>query len=122
VEWFKSSDGAGDTAVMNLFNTKLIPTNKSPNQTDYCNCQHADEPVGNCTIRATVCAMFNSSQDVKSGAVSACSMVCFERAGSLMPISTLHTLHVQVSYQAWAKDLATGNEGHAAKYADPKGA
>jgi hypothetical protein len=68
IKWFKSSAGAGAEAVKALFNLHLVRNLSDVNQTDYCNCGHQDVPLpGKCTIRGTVCAMFNSSDDVALG-------------------------------------------------------
>jgi hypothetical protein len=119
-KWFHHSEDAGETAVMILFNQHLTHTVPEPHplQTDLCNCEHQvrdclcvhtlphsptipsrqDQKVGKCTIRATVCAMFNSTADVKAAAPS---------------------------YAAWATDLYNGNltyVGHVTNFADPKAA
>jgi len=93
--WHSSKDEAYEQAVKQLFNDKLVHDKDKPDQSDYCNCQHADQAVGQCTIRGTACAMFNSTDDVKKG---------------------------KVSYQAWATDMATHKVGHVSKYADPTAA
>ena len=93
--WESSKDEAYEKAVKQLFNDKLVHDASKPDEDDFCSCQHADKPVGSCTIRATVCAQFNSTSDVKKG---------------------------KVSYQAWATDLKTKKVGHVDKYADPTAA
>lgn len=89
-EWFDSSDGAGTHAVFALVNDHLVHT--TPTSADPCNCFHQDQKLSNCTIRATVCAMFNTTDDVSSG---------------------------KVSYHAWATDLTSLNVGEVTQYADP---
>ena len=77
-----SKDDAYEKAVKELFGDKLMPGDplKTVKQDDYCNCQQQDQPVGNCTIRATVCGYFDSQDDVKKA---------------------------KISYRAWAADVAT---------------
>ena len=86
----KHKNDAYEKAIFELFNDHLIHT--TPTSADYCNCQHADEAVGKCTIRATVCAMFNSTADVATSALS---------------------------YQAWATDMKTSNVGHVTNIYNP---
>ena len=78
-------DKAYKEAVYDLFKKELTHDSCNPDQKDFCNCQHEDLLVGNCTIRATVCGYFSSEDDVKKG---------------------------KISYQAWATDLATKKVGH----------
>jgi hypothetical protein len=81
--WYKHSEEAGDNALLILFNKALIHTEPetTPLQKDYCNCQHKDQKIGICTIRATVCAMFNSTDAVAAktvGTIHAHRMPFFE--------------------------------------------
>jgi hypothetical protein len=96
MSWYKSKNGAGGAAVSKLFNTYM--THTSVNQTDYCNCEHVDQPVGVCKIRSTVCASFNTSDE-----------------------AVAH----RPSYQGWAQDLyysAGAPVSHVGPFADPKAA
>ena len=89
--WFDSKSGAGTHAIMSLVNTKLVHT--TPDSKDYCNCGHTDSKVNaKCTIRSTICGMFNNSNDVATGAIS---------------------------YHAWSTNLVTGHVGEVTEYASP---
>ena len=72
------------------------PFEPTPDSKDYCNCAHTDSKVNTkCTIRSTVCGMFNNSNDVSTG---------------------------QISYHAWSTNLATGHVGEVKEYASPANA
>ena len=83
VTWFDSKTGAAEMAIYKLVNCGLVHT--TPDSKDYCNCYHKDIPVNaGCTLRGTLCAMFNNTNDVKLG---------------------------KISYHAWATNLVTGHVG-----------
>merc|ERR1719454_2508996 len=56
------------TALYRLFNKALV--HNTTNTTDTCNCEHKDQKVGECSIRATTCSMFNQTTDVPKKAFS----------------------------------------------------
>ena len=89
-----SKDEAYEKAVETLFGKKLMPGDplKSITQHDYCNCQQQDQPVGNCTIRATVCGYFDGKDDVKKA---------------------------KISYRAWAADIGSKKSESVDKQKDP---
>ena len=63
---YDSASGAGGHAVYDLFNNKLTSTLT----TDDCSCQGQTLPVGKCVFKGSICAMFNTSDDVAAGALS----------------------------------------------------
>jgi hypothetical protein len=77
VGFYKNSTNAGAAATRWLFNEALVRQSPEEGSQVYCNCARNDTQVGRCRIRSTVCAMFNSTEDVFAHKVRSNELGCY---------------------------------------------